>query len=316
MNQILSVENKKGKKSNGSAIEITKIVRFFSIAILIFGLFMIGQGSYGIVKNIEDNKASVGEKSNAPEVTIDREGNTLIVKATHDKEITKMVYSWNDSGVEVTINGNGTNTLEQKVDLPVGNNTFHIKVYDILDRERTYEKEYVTDATAPQVSIEVVGNNIKITAKDNTALSYITYRWDEEEETKIDATEESNAQIEKEVEIPVGQHKLTVVAVNTNNKTTTKEQEVKGVVKPKLDVAVDANDPSYVIISGTDENAMKEVSFNINNGTTYRLDYSTVREKRIEYRMQVSPGENIIRVKGVNFDGVEVSIDRRYVYNP
>lgn len=316
MNQILSIENKKGKKSSGNPIEITKIVRFFSIAILIFGLFMIGQGSYGIVKNIEDNKASVGGKNNAPEVTIERVENTIHVKATHDKEITKMVYSWNDNGIEVTINGNGTNTLEQKIDLPIGNNTFHIKVYDILDRERTYEKEYVTDATAPQVSIEVVGNNIKITAKDTTALSYITYRWDEEEETKVDATEESNAQIEQEIEIPVGQHKLTVVAVNTNNKTTTKEQEVKGVIKPKLDVAVDANDPSYVIISGTDENAMKEVSFNINNGTTYRLDYSTVREKRIEYRMQVSPGENIIRVKGVNFDGVEVSIDRRYVYNP
>ena len=57
MNQILSVDNnsnnKKGKKTktkNNGPIEIGSIVKFFSIAILVFGIFMIGTGSYSMYK--------------------------------------------------------------------------------------------------------------------------------------------------------------------------------------------------------------------------------------------------------------------------
>ena len=40
--------------------------------------------------------------------------------------------------------------------------------------------------------------NLKVTAKDNEKMVYITYRWDDDEEIIVDATEESSAQIEKE----------------------------------------------------------------------------------------------------------------------
>ena len=56
MNQILSVDNgikekkkiKKEKTHNNGPIKIEKILKFFSIAILVFGVFLIGSGSYSM----------------------------------------------------------------------------------------------------------------------------------------------------------------------------------------------------------------------------------------------------------------------------
>ena len=66
MNQILSVENTKNKtrKSkmprNSGPIAIESILKFFAISILIFGVFMIGSGSYSMYVN------SQGKTSKTP----------------------------------------------------------------------------------------------------------------------------------------------------------------------------------------------------------------------------------------------------------
>lgn len=309
MNQILSVENKKNKK-NGPA-DIRKIIKFFCITILVFGLVIVGQGSYAIVKNIESNKTSVSKQDDLPTVNIDREGNNILIRVSHDKEISKMIYNWNN-GQEQVVEGNGKNSLEKTIELPIGNNTFNLKVIDILGKEVSYKKDYVTDATRPQISIEVKDNKIKITAKDNVQLSHITYRWDEEEEKEVYPTEQSLAQIEQEIEIPRGDHKLTVVAVNSNNVTETKTQEVKGVTKPKVSVVQDGK---YLVITATDEEAMKEIDYTL-NGKPYKIDYSSVREKVIEYRQEMTPGENKIILTAYNINGAEEHFEGICTYNP
>lgn len=319
MNQILSVEMKKDKKSKSKSsgpVEIKKVVMFFCISIIIFGIGMVGQGSYGIIKNINSNQKAVQKNENTPKVDIQKDGNQIVIKATHDKVLSKIMYHWNDEEEE-TIEGNGTNIIEEIIDLPVGNNKLTVKVEDVQGKSTIYEQEYVTDATEPQVSIEAAENNkLKIIAKDNTALSYITYRWDEEEETKVEAREDSKAQIEEEIDIPRGQHTLTVVVVNSNNKTITKTQEVKTTTKPKIEISVDQSDPSYIIMSATDENAMKIMRFTINNGNTYEIDYSDRNEKKIEWRWQVQAGDNAIKVEAINADGIEEVQEARYPYNP
>ena len=86
----------------------------------------------------------------------------------------------------------------------------------------------------------------------------MTYRWDEEEETRVDI---NDTKIEHNVDIPVGLHTLTVIVVDSNNKTTTKEQEVKGVTKPKLEVTTDG--VANFIIKASDEQGLELINENL-----------------------------------------------------
>ena len=61
---------------------------------------------------------------------------------------------------------------------------------------------------------------------EKNELSYMTYRWDEDEEQTVQINSTTTEQL---IEIPKGQHTLTVSVVDINNNTETKEQEVKGV---------------------------------------------------------------------------------------
>ena len=59
MNQILSVEQpvkKKRKTKNSGPIEIEKIVRFFAIAMIIFGIVIISSASYAMYKGTQLEK--------------------------------------------------------------------------------------------------------------------------------------------------------------------------------------------------------------------------------------------------------------------
>ena len=82
MNQILStsipMDNKK-KQTNKThnPIEIEKILKFFGIVILIFGIFLIGIGVYKITQNQVQQKAENTE----PTISIENKTeNTILLK--------------------------------------------------------------------------------------------------------------------------------------------------------------------------------------------------------------------------------------------
>ena len=117
MNQILSVENpKKEKKTrNSGPIEIEKILKFFSIAILIFGVFMISSGSYSMYQN--SKTANLASK---PTIYVQETSATdITLQITHNKELSKVTYNWNDDE-EIEIDCNGKKKIEQH---------FHPKTY-------------------------------------------------------------------------------------------------------------------------------------------------------------------------------------------
>lgn len=315
MNQILSVEMKKekGKSKSSGPIPIKKIIIFFCIILLIFGLAIAGKAIYTVVSN--GGISSTSKNSSAPEVTTTKQGNILTITITHNIEIAKIAYNWNNGG-DTEVQGNGTNYMEETLELPVGNNILNIIVTDIKGNQKTFTKEFVADPSEPQISLELVGTKIKIIAKDNEKLSLITYRWDDEEEQQIVIPEDSSAQVEEEITIPSGQHTLTVVVVNSQNKQITKTQEVKGVVKPKVTIARDTDDPSYIILTATDEiSLMKEMKFWV-NGKGYMVVETQENGTKIQWRFQVEQGENLIKLTGTNNDGIEDTVEVKYTYNP
>lgn len=308
MNQILDVDDNYGKKEkvkkskvpkqtrNGGPLEIQSIVKFFVIAILIFGMGMIGTGTYSMYKETTKEEAKT-----KPVIYVEQIGEEeILLRITHDKELASITYDWNEEGaIEVPINNK--KEVEINITIPTGTNTLKVYASDINGQEIKYEKVYTVESDI-NINLEPEGNNLKITANGINQLQYMTYRWDDEDETRIDI--EGN-QIEETIEILKGLHKLTVIVVDVNNQTETKEQEINGVTKPKLDVTTDGKD---FIINASDEQGLTRVEFIINQVDRFMIDLkaelSLEDRKQLEYAYPLNDGENKLEVTVYNESGV------------
>ncbi len=304
MNQILStsipMDNKK-KQTNKThnPIKIEKILKFFGIVILIFGIFLIGIGVYKITQNQVQQKAENTE----PTISIENKTeNTILLKIINQKNIDRLEYGWNDEEPTI-IYGNNGKYLEKEINVPAGSNILNVLVVDVDGKETTYEKQYERESN---IEFEVSGNKIKIIYNGDTMISYMTYRWDEEEETRVEIQDTT---IEKEIDTIKGLHTLTVVVVDENNNTDTKQQKINGVSKPKVEVTVDEQNEHFVI-KASDEEKISKFSFKLNQDENqeYEMNLEDKDFKEIQYvlqdSMKLQPGENTIEVTVYNSNGV------------
>lgn len=304
MNQILSTSmpinnNKKPKNKNRKPIAIGSILKFFGIVILVFGVFLIGTGVYAIYKN----QSYQQEQNLEPTISIENKTkNTILLKIMHKKNINRVEYRWND-GEETIINGNNGKYLEREISIPSGTNTLYVLVIDEDGKEVTYEKQYELESN---INIEVSGNNIRITYSGDTIISYMTYRWDDEEEKRIEIQDEN---VDEEIEAIKGLHTLTVVVVDENNNTDTKEQKINGVSKPKVEVSIDGQQEHFVI-KASDEEKISKFSFRLNQDENQEFEMNLEDKdfKEIQYTLpdtlKLQTGENIIEVTVYNANGV------------
>lgn len=297
MNQILSVENNKIRekkvKSSGpkGPIEIKSILKFFSIAVIIFGIFMIGTGSYSMYKNSQEDLSKTKPTIHVEEIA----EAALLLKVSHNKSLSKITYSWNgEEAIEVECNGE--KEISQEIEIPKGTNILSIYASDINGQEVTYERQYTLQANV-NINIEAEGNDLKVTVSGEDELSYMTYRWDDDEETKVDI---NDTKIEQKIEIPMGLHTLTVIVVDSNNQTTTKVQEVNGVTKPKLTVTLEGAE--NFVIKASDEQGLKRMELIIDGTKKYKADLSGKTE--FEYKVPLKEGENKLEVTVYNVNDI------------
>ena len=294
MNQILSTDTIKERKQRKGPAEITSVVKFFSIAIIIFGIFIIGTASYSMYKEHQDSNTITKPTINVSQTAED----AIVLKVLHDKALSKVTYSWKDDEV-IDLNVNGRKNIEQEIEIPTGNNTLKIYAQDVNGQEINFTNTYTREGEITlDVDKQEDGNNIIISATGKSELSYLTYRWDEEEETRIDI---NNTQIEQEIETMKGTHKLTVIVVDVNNNTETKEIEVQGVTKPKLEVKPDASGNNFVVTM-SDEQGLERVEFIINETKKYRVMLDGKTEHEFSYPLE--EGENKLNVTVYNTSGV------------
>ena len=124
MNQILYV----GENKRNGPKAIKSIVKFFAIVIIVFGIILIGKGSYAIYKNIEINSGD-----NIPVVYMNRVNNTVVIKAEDNIEISKLIYSWNKG--EETILLPNSKKVEEVVLLPNENSVLNVTIVDTKGKE-------------------------------------------------------------------------------------------------------------------------------------------------------------------------------------
>lgn len=301
MNQILyTTPAKKG----GRPLEIKTVLRIFAILCIIFGCILVGQASFAMLTQ-EKN-----DTTNVPLVEIAQEGNNLIVNVKHDKIIDKIVYSWN-ANQEIVLQGKGRMQITETIAMPEGINTLVLKVIDIEGKTVSYSKDYELakgDVIKPEIELLVEGSKVKIVAKDETALSYITYYWNNEDETRVNVREDSPKQIEEKIDILKGENTLTIVAVDKSGNEAVKEQTFKGVKKPVIELARDGNE---LIIKVSDEEGIQKIEYTL-NGLYYSTDPNNtgtpLNMKEFEFRQPLSAGENKITISAYNVSGLKEEV--------
>ena len=132
MNQILSMQQTSGKENKkksqinygrpSNKANIVSIARVFSILIIIFGIVLIGDATYGIIGSRPTVKDQV-------QVTANAIGTEVTIRAVGSMPIQSLTYRWGQ-GEETTVSGNGTVELETKVQIPTGNNILNMSVID------------------------------------------------------------------------------------------------------------------------------------------------------------------------------------------
>ncbi|MFR3920061.1 MAG: hypothetical protein ACLTXD_02740 [Clostridia bacterium] len=316
MNQILMTEavnkNARNKSKISNSSDITAVVRFFAIIIMVFGLALSGSSAFGMVQNIQENK-----NKSIPVVSAERNGNSVKVIVKNDIGIKTIKYSWNDS-TETVVQGRNKNQVETTINIIPGNNKLNMTVIDSNNGTTTYVKNYVQeekDTTEPVITVQNEDPRIKITVTDDTALDYIIYKYGDNEEVKVEASEDNPTKIEAYIDnVLETQVTLKIEAVDKAQNFATKEQQVKGATKPKIEVVSDPTDQSYLIIRASDNEGLRMVVFYINEDE-YKTDPNTsLNMKNFEYRQKVPKGETTIKVHAYNLSEQVSEFEGIYTY--
>lgn len=302
MNQILitgeeKVQVKKEKKEK-KVVPINGIVSFFAITIIILGICMISGSVYA-----KDKINSVVEANAKPQVEINRndEDNTIEINVQHIRNITKIVYRWNDEEETVLYgkNGESSKNVSKTIDLIGGKNTLSVGITEENGETVTYEKTY-TAGNIPEIKLEAVSNGVKVIATSETTIDYISYNWDDGEEEKITVGDKD---YEGTINAPRGQHTLKIEVVDTNNMKANKTQTVVGDTEPTLEIK-----PQYVdgkvafVINASDDEKITKVEITHNGGEKQVIDVNDLTYKK---DIIMTTGEtNTLIVKVTNLNGL------------
>ena len=297
VNQILFVEEAK-KTAN-----INSVVKFFCVVLIIFGIVLVGQGSYAFAKNIAIARAQQDSQIKRPEVTMKSDNENVTFTIVHEKEIDKIKYNWNN-GIVNEINANKQTRYSKSIALPTGENTLYITVIDIDGVQSDYKETFkFEDRTLPGGDIE---DNIKptiefalsdgqkpplkVTVRDETKIAYMTYRWGDGEEVRVDAT--NDYFIEQIVEIPEGENTITVVAVDAAGNREEKSQLYKTTTKPKLIVA-QTESRTHVNLKAIDNVSVTGIDLYVNGEILYYLKPES-ETKELEYNLKLPAGQSVV----------------------
>lgn len=309
MNQILDYNP--NKNSGGGSSGSDKIVRVFAIILAIFAICLLAGGAYGIYKNNGSKSNISSQPTSEAKINIEQKETTALIKVSHDKIIEKLIYSW-DSEKETTIKGSGESVMESEISLFAGEHTLNVKVIDVEGKETTFEQvitsENGEDKLYPEIKLEVTEEKrLKITATDETAMDFVTYRWNNEDEQKVEVSD-NEKEIVFDIEILKGNNDLTIVAVDKNSNTTTENKSFAGVTKPDVKITI-AGDKKSIDVSCYHENGLKEIILTL-NGTEHPVGFDA-NAKDVGFHYDLGEGNNEISVKAVSIDETETVATER-----
>ena len=310
MNQILFTETKKRNSSQ----DAKKIVLFFAITIIIFGLILLGQGAYGVYNIAKDKEGKGTTDSDTSIKIMQLSSGDIQINVESKVGISELIYSWNNEASQ-TISESGKTSIKEIITSPAGQNDLIVKTIDMDGKQITKQEKFTSNASGPIIELAVVGDNIKIIVNSEQNISHVTYKWNSEEEQRIDmVTYEDKTKLEKEIQIPKGSNTLKVTAVDVNNNTSEKSQDIKGVTKPKSSPVIRGK---YIYFEVTADEDIKQVDIMYNN-EAYIIKENTIKEsnqsRKVTHKFEMKKGMNYLVIKTTTVSGVTAEDVWKYNY--
>ncbi len=300
MNQILSVEQiKKQSKKRKSGLEgnvsdVVKIVRFFAIALIIFGIFNIGTASYAMYKKKQDD----ANRPVKPEIVIDKISEKQIqLTVRSSNPINEVYYKWDSDDTEKKLTGNAREEITEKITVPAGENRLFVRATNTSGQVQTLEYRSVRESNI-SIQIEKEDPYIKVKLEGKDKLEYMTYRWNDEETTKINIDSKTS---EQQIRAISGENTLTITVFDIKGKSEEIVKQVKGVEelsKPSVEITTDGSE--NFIIKASDQEGLKKIEFIINETDGFMLNLDG--RKELEYPYPLREGENKIEVTVYNMN--------------
>ena len=309
MNQILSMQsnmnddnrNNKTKtkepkyREYNDKASINSILRVFAIFIMLFGIALIGNSVYGIINSMPEQRDNIS-------VSAENIGSKATIKITGEKPIKQLVYKWGQ-GQETVVPGNGTIQLSLTLEIPKGNNILNMTVTDYYGNTQDFQKQYINEKNGPTIEIpSTTGNMLNIVVKDDKEVAYITYRWNNEAETRrdMDPTQADKTTLQTSIPAIKGENTLTIVAVDNDGNRETKTETIKGANGPTFTVTTEGNN---IVINAKDEEGIGKISITVDGVTTDTGD-TPINEKEITAQQEITPGTHTITITVTNLSGL------------
>jgi hypothetical protein len=297
-------------------LAINKSVKMFASIILIFGIAMISMGVYG---KITEKPKQIDQQLELRET---KQGSKVTLKITSGKPVRLVSYKWNE-GESTAIQGNNKLNIEQIITIPQGNNILKITVTDYYGNERDYQKQYIkksNDSQNPEIMIiqdETDKRKIKITVKDDTQLTYMTYEWDKYREISTNGSSTQNLEIisrgkqekivfekgKKEhtfsLDIPAGNNILVIEAVDGEENVETLKKAIKGLLVPEVELSTKNG---ILNIKATDEIGVSKVEVNVDGAISNTGD-TPLNLKEVNTSIEVGKTKHKITVTVINMQG-------------
>ena len=297
-------------------LAINKSVKMFASIILIFGIAMISMGVYG---KITEKPKQIDQQL---EIRETKQGSKVTLKIKSGKPVRLVSYKWNE-GESTAIQGNNKLNIEQIITIPQGNNILKITVTDYYGNERDYQKQYIkksNDSQNPEIAIiqdETDKRKIKITVKDDTQLTYITYEWDKYREISTNGSSTQNLEIiskgkqekivfekgKKEhtfsLDIPAGNNILIIEVADGEENVETIKKAIKGLLVPEVELSTKNG---ILNIKATDEIGVSKVEVNVDGAISNTGD-TPLNLKEVNTSIEVGKTKHKITVTVINMQG-------------
>ena len=297
-------------------LAINKSVKMFASIILIFGIAMISMGVYG---KITEKPKQIDQQL---EIRETKQGSKVTLKIKSGKTVRLVSYKWNE-GESTAIQGNNKLNIEQIITIPQGNNILKITVTDYYGNERDYQKQYIkksNDSQNPEIAIiqdETDKRKIKITVKDDTQLTYMTYEWDKYREISTNGSSTQNLEIiskgkqekivfekgKKEhtfsLDIPAGNNILIIEVADGEENVETIKKAIKGLLVPEVELSTKNG---ILNIKATDEIGVSKVEVNVDGAISNTGD-TPLNLKEVNTSIEVGKTKHRIIVTVINMQG-------------